>query len=162
MMSTFRDILSDFESAPRASVDVLPAGFENPYVLERPDVDDPIDGLSRWCKGCDEYWPLEVKFFQRSATQPGKFATRCVACSLEDRKQPVSRMRTPANQPGPLFIYFPDAPTKSCTQCLRVYPHLGIFWHQDASHALTEVCLSCKPIKIITHSDSEAAQSHAL
>lgn len=161
MMSTFRDILSDFESATRSSdVELYDLAAEDAHVLEKPDVNDGVDGLSRWCGGCDEYWPLEAKFFSRTYHMTKGFNARCKACVVESKALSGSKLRIPANIAGPLTIYFPEAPTKSCTGCQRVYPYLGLFWHQDASGALSDVCASCKPI---TQSPCQSieAMSHA-
>lgn len=162
-MSTFRDILSDFESANLTSPsEVTLAGHENSYVLEKPDISDPVDGLSRWCKGCEEYWPLEGKFFSRAYSMPGGYSTLCKAC-VDEMGSGVARarLRIPANTAGPLTLYFPEATAKACASCERVYPYLSLFWHRDEAGVLTDLCASCKPITTLSKSSKEDLR-HAL
>lgn len=161
-MSTFRDILSDFESATPDHGLALPVlSPESVCAPEMPDVDDGIDGMSRWCRGCEEYWPLESKFFARSPHKAGGFNNFCKACIKDSEARSASRLRMPAHVAGPLTIYFPEAPTKVCVSCHRVYPYLGLFWRQEPSGALTSVCASCKPITPLSKTNIEA-QDNAL
>lgn len=146
MMSTFRDILSDFELASAIpGVGLAELVVENDDVEEKPDVIDDVDGLSRWCSGCEEYWPLEKSFFGRSYHGVSGFSSRCKACVKEAEAKYAARQRIPANVAGPLTVYFPEDPSKTCRHCHGVYPYLALFWRRDETGALTDVCVSCKP-----------------
>lgn len=160
MMSTFRDILSDFESAsPGFGVELPELAAENACVPEKPDLDEGIDGMSRWCSRCEEYWPLEAKFFARSYHKAGGFSTCCKACVKESQARSASKLRIPANVAGPLTLFFPEAPAVACQSCQRVYPRLGLFWRQDSSGDLTGVCASCKPITTLSKTNIEAQEN---
>lgn len=146
MMSTFRDILSDFESVqPMSCAELLGLAADKSHVDNKPDVTDEVDGVSRWCSGCEEYWPLDTGFFSRRYKGSPEFISICRACVKESESQAFAQKRIPANVAGPLTVYFPEVPAKTCASCQRIYPYLALFWRQDEAGALTNTCASCLP-----------------
>lgn len=59
-----------------------------------PTVMDPELGLVRYCKKCDDWWPLDSEFWYFEAGRPG--AAHCKACWWETKRAADDRRKATA------------------------------------------------------------------